>query len=142
MRNRKKLLDKVNWYKKKPQEDLHEKRNARKSKDEKTRDRSDSGSYQAKSVLFVEQTNQGKLSKRLRELMTRITPIIGFSIMIVESTGASLGSKFPQTSLWEDRECGRESCITCQHGEEQRIPCTKKSLVYETPRRISYWVVA
>ena len=64
-------------------------------------------------------------------MITRISPIIGFSIKIVERTGASLGSRFPQASLWEDQECGRESCITCHQGGEQRIPCTKKSLVYE-----------
>ena len=33
-----------------------------------------------KTVLFVEQTPMGELGKKLRELMTRLTPILGFSV--------------------------------------------------------------
>ena len=129
MRNRKRLLDKVNWYRKKPKEDLYERKHGRKSRQEDVKNKDAPGRLQAKSVLFIEQTSHGELGKRLRELMSRITPILGFSIKIVERTGASLGSKFPQTSLWDDQECGRSSCITCHQGSEQRIQCTRKSLV-------------
>ena len=52
-----------------------------------------------RSVLFVQQTRKGELSRRLRELMSRIAPIIGFNVKIVERTGSTLGSKFPQASL-------------------------------------------
>ena len=131
MRSRKKLLDKVNWYRKKPKEDLYEKKHGKKRRQEDARNKDEPERPQAKSVLFIEQTNQGELGKRLRELLTRITPILGFSIKIVERTGASLGSKFPQASLWDDQECGRSSCITCHQGGEKKVPCTRKSLVYE-----------
>ena len=131
MRSRKKLLDKVNWYRKKPKEDIYEKKHGKKRRQEDARNKDEPERPQAKSVLFIEQTNQGELGKRLRELLTRITPILGFSIKIVERTGASLGSKFPQASLWDDQECGRSSCITCHQGGEKRVPCTRKSLVYE-----------
>ena len=40
--------------------------------------------YKHKSVLFVEQTADIELAKRLRELLLRLAPIMGFSIKVVE----------------------------------------------------------
>ena len=48
--------------------------------------------------MFVEQTEQGELAKRLREMMNRIAPTLGFSVKIVERTGSTLRSKLPQTN--------------------------------------------
>ena len=42
-----------------------------------------------KSVLFVEQTREGELSRRLRDLMQRLAPIMGFSIKIVKRAGGA-----------------------------------------------------
>lgn len=131
IRSRRKLLDKVNWYKKRPKEDCYDKDNPRKRKTGSDKDRSSSGGTQAKTVLFIEQTCQGELGKRLKDLMARISPMIGFGVKMVERTGGTLGSKFPQASLWDDQECGRPECITCHQGGESRIPCTRRSLVYE-----------
>ena len=46
------------------------------------------------TVLFIEQTPMGELGRRLRELMSRLAPILGFSVKIVERTGSSLKSHF------------------------------------------------
>ena len=59
--------------------------------------------------MFVEQTREGELSKQLREVITRLAPVLGFSIKVVERTGSTIKSKFPQSSLWEGNKCGRES---------------------------------
>ena len=77
-----------------------------------------------KSVLFVEQTREGELSRRLRDLMQRLAPIMGFSIKIVERSGGAIKNRFPQAGLWEGMKCGRESCITCNQGAEFLVPCT------------------
>ena len=58
-----------------------------------------------KTVLFVEQSKNGELGRRLWKLMKRIAPILGFGVKIVERNGASLKSKFPQASLWEGAHC-------------------------------------
>ena len=63
--------------------------------------------------------------------MSRISPILGFGIKVVERSGSSLKSQFPQASLWEGAHCGRESCITCNQGADFMTPCSRKSLVYE-----------
>ena len=79
----------------------------------------------------MEQTNKGELGKRLRELMMRLAPILGFRVKIVERAGSSLKSHFPQASLWDGAPCGRVKCVTCTQGAEVLPPCTRKSLVYE-----------
>ena len=67
-----------------------------------------------RSVLFVDQTPGGELATRLRELLARIEPKIGFTAKVVERSGLSLQSQFPLTTLWEGVACGREDeCITC-----------------------------
>ena len=78
------------------------------------------------SVLFVEQTVDGELAKRLRELMIRMNETIGFSVKVVERAGSTLKSKFLQSRLWEGMQCGRNECITCNQGAEFLAPCTKK----------------
>ena len=64
-----------------------------------------------KTVLFIEQTPMGELGRRLRELMNRLAPILGFTVKIVERNGSSLKSHFPQSSLWDGAPCGRTTCI-------------------------------
>ena len=49
---------------------------------------------ETKTVLFVEHTTNGELGKRRRELIGRISPILGFGVKIVERNGSTLKSKF------------------------------------------------
>ena len=43
-----------------------------------------------KSVLYVEHTPDGELASRLRELLGRLAPTLGFEIKVVERTGTAL----------------------------------------------------
>ena len=83
-----------------------------------------------KSIVFVEQTKDGELGKRLREVIARLAPIMGFSIKVVERAGATLKSRLLQ-SIWEGAKCGHEKRITCNQDAELHIPCTRRSAVYE-----------
>ena len=83
------------------------------------------------TVLFVEQTPNGELAARLRELLLRLEPTLGFTMKIVERTGASLRSQFPLYNLWEGAACGRGECIPCAQEVEFKQPCTTNSMVYE-----------
>ena len=84
-----------------------------------------------KTVLFVENTKDGELTKRLKELMKRIGPSIGFGVKVVERTGATLRSKFPLTNLWDGAKCGRGDCVTCEQGAKVLPACSRTSVVYE-----------
>ena len=83
-----------------------------------------------KSVLFVENTEEGEFMSRMKELMKRLSPSLGFKIKIVERNGSSLRSKFPLSNLWEGTKCGRQDCTTCNQGGEKLLPCTKTSVLY------------
>ena len=133
-RLKKKLLSKTSWYKgaKKNlvgEDDKAKKRGGVSNKGANTtiRARRDT----PKTVLFVEHTAMGELARRLRELMGRLAPIMGFNVKVVERTGSSIKSLFSQSSLWDGAQCGRDACITCTQGAEMLPPCTRKSLVYE-----------
>ena len=86
----------------------------------------------ARTVQFVEQTPGGELAARMRELISRLEPMLGFGVRVAERCGKSLQSLFPLNNLWKGTKCGREDCITCeQQGAEELPDCTKKSVLYE-----------
>ena len=85
-----------------------------------------------KTVIFVEQTPRGELASKLKELMSRIAPVLGFGVKVVERAGSTLKSQFPLSTLWKGTKCGRLECITCEQRAELELPdCTKSSAVYE-----------
>ena len=122
-RHKKKLLSKYSWYKgarsrasdhyKGPKGGNKKSKGAAKGAVVKTI---------PKTVLFIEQTPMGELGRRMRELMSRLTPILGFAVKVVERNGSSLKSHFPQSSLWDGAPCGRTTCITCTQGAEVLPP--------------------
>ena len=81
--------------------------------------------------MFCEYTKNGELATSLRELMKRLEGTLGFTVKIVERTGATLKSQFPLGSLWEGAACGRTDCTTCNQGGESLPDCTRASVVYE-----------
>ena len=93
------------------------------------KDGSSTGSQ--KTVLFVEQSPEGGLARRIREVLRGMEPALGFKIKVVERTGQTLGSKFSQSALWGETQCGRTDCVTCEQGGEELPPCTKNNLLYE-----------
>ena len=138
-REREKLLGKSSWFretnKKGEQEEEDHKRlfskpggrGRRKAKIGRT-----TQGAQVRTVLFVEQTEGGELAMRLRELLSRLEPLIGFKIKVVERCGKSLQSQFPLNNLWQGAKCGREECVTCeQEGAEELPDCSKRSVLYE-----------
>ena len=134
LRMRTKLVGKTTWFKRRGgnRKDRHSgsSKSNRKKADE-TRG-SNTNSSIPKSVLFVDQTPGGELASRLKELMTRVEPTIGFTVKIVERSGLSLQSQFPLTTLWDGAACGREGeCVTCYQGAEMLPNCTKQSILYE-----------
>ena len=128
-RMKKVFLSKSSWYKGRSKVDYY---GSRKGGNRKGGEQPKREEYlEQKSVLFVEHTRDGELCRRLREVIGRMAPLLGFSIKVVERSGRTLKSCFPQSSLWEGVHCGRPQCITCNQGAEAVAPCTRKPVVYE-----------
>ena len=84
-----------------------------------------------RTVLFVEQTPQGELAKRLRGRIVELQKLLGFNIKVVERAGSTMKGKFPLNALWEGSQCPREDCVTCQQGAEFLPSCTRRNILYE-----------
>ena len=85
-RFKKKMLSKYSWYKgaRSRAADDYAGNKGRKTNGDKKWD--DQRRTEPKTVLFIEQTPMGELGKRMRELMGRLTPILGFTVKIVGAT--------------------------------------------------------
>ena len=116
MRIRKKLLGRTSWYR------SRKKTKDQKIGDENRRQKAPHGGgrkVKTRAVLFVEQTPGGELSRRIKDLIHRLEPTLGYTIKVVERTGQSVQSVFSQTAIWSGSKCGRDDCVTCnQEGEE------------------------
>ena len=116
-RMKKKLVGKSSWYRpKQKNEDDVEVMKSRPKGGRRPKKPVKETSMRTRAVLFVEQTPYGELAKRVRELLQRLEPTLGFRLKVVERTGRSLQSLFGQTNLWRGAHCGREPCITCDQG--------------------------
>lgn len=130
-RIRKKLLSKTNWYIQGKKVDHYKDDEDVKGKGKRTAKYTKT-TWENRTVLFVAYTEGGELASRLRDLMKRLAPIIGFGVRVVERTGTSLKNNFPLTTLWDGLQCGRTNeCITCYQGAERLTDCTKRSVLYE-----------
>ena len=84
------------------------------------------------SVLFVEQSKGGLLAKELRATVKRLSPMMGFTLKVVENAGRSLGAIFSNKNPWGGQRCGRYSCNPCGQGEETVEDCKKQNILYES----------
>ena len=119
-RRRKKLVGKSSWFrdqKKEGNDRLVGNENKRKpgSINKKGKE------LKTRTVIFVEFTPEGELSKRIRELMGRLEGILGYKIKVIERTGSKLKDLFPLTNLWGGRKCEREDSVTCNQGERSSL---------------------
>ena len=103
-RKRKKLLGKLEWYKKRRVGEASEVRSQAVPRREAREQE-----LPTRTVLFVEFTPQSELAKRLREALAGIEKILGFKIRVVEKTGTPLRLLFSPTTLWQGEHCGRDS---------------------------------
>ena len=58
------------------------------------------GGIKTRTVLFVEHTPGGELSKRIRETLSRLEDMMGFRIKVVERTGTQIKDLFSLTNIW------------------------------------------
>ena len=59
-----------------------------------------------RAVMFIDQTPQGELARRVRDQLQKLEMTLGFRIKVMEKTGRSLQGIFNQTQLWQGLQCG------------------------------------
>ena len=87
---------------------------------------------QPKSVLFVPNSNEGLLLKKLQDKEAQISRLCGYGITLVESSGVPLSRSFSLDL--SDGRCHRADCDVClKHTSKGSSKCKKKSVVYAMP---------
>ena len=84
------------------------------------------------SVLFVDNTKNGTLQKRLQEEEKRLGGMTNYRVRVVESAGMALSRLLPSTNPWGPGDCGREDCALCGQQDEVRQDCRKRNILYQS----------
>jgi hypothetical protein len=86
------------------------------------------------SVMFIENTPFGELTRRLQECEDRLGTITGRRVRMVEMAGSQLSQLLPNTNPWAGGQCGRNNCHTCTQGgnSKQKEDCFRRNILYES----------
>ena len=85
-----------------------------------------------RSVIFVDNTAGGELARRFQKTEEEAGIVTGYRIRITESVGTPLGMLLPSTNPWGLQDCTRSDCVTCNQGDEKRIDCRRRNILYES----------
>ena len=70
-------------------------------------------------------------TRRLEEAEAELGDATGYSVKIAESAGSPLGMLLPSTNPWGPPNCTRQECVPCGQGDESRLDCRKRNILYE-----------
>ena len=85
-----------------------------------------------RSVMFIDNTAGGKLVKRMQNVELEVGETTDLRVRMAEAAGTPLSMLLPSTNLWGPSDCGRDDCVTCGQGDERRIDCRKRNILYES----------
>merc|ERR1712081_158871 len=80
--------------------------------------------------MFVSQTHNGILAKRLQKVVNNISKLTGERIEIVERSGTSVKKHLIKSKPWAGRPCGRDKCLSCLNSDKPQN-CFAKGVVYD-----------
>ena len=126
-RRRKKLLGKSNWFKNKNQREKYT--FPRKQETEK-KSKLKSEEIETVTVMFVSQTPNGELAKRLQQAENKIAKFTGERVRICERGGKTIREILHKSNPWSGGPCGRRNCLPCINGDGKQ-DCFVKNCVYD-----------
>lgn len=126
-RMRKKLLGKSTWFLKKEKE-LKESSSMTSSKKNKISSEEELPNFS--TVMFVSQTPNGMLAKRLQKVENSISKLTGERIKIVERSGTTIKKLLIKSNPWAGGLCGRDKCLSCLYNDKPQN-CFAKGVVYD-----------
>ena len=84
------------------------------------------------TTMFVDQTCNGELARRLQAAEDRLSRITGYRIKMTETCRSQLCRLLPCTNPWKGADCAREDCFTCNQGGDKLEDCKKRNILYES----------
>ena len=85
-----------------------------------------------RSVIFLDNTPGGELSRRFQEAEAEAGKMSGYRVRIAEAAGTPLSILLPSTNPWGPSDCERLDCVTCKQEDENRINCRQRNILYES----------
>ena len=64
-----------------------------------------------RSVMFLDNTGGGELTRRLQEAEIELGRATGYRVRMAESAGSPLGMLLPSTNPWGPSDCTRQNCV-------------------------------
>ena len=127
-RRRKKLVGKSSWFKSSPKQKARAERPGKR----KAEDVGDKP-LSPVAVLFVPQTPQGALAKKLTQQEVWLTQLSQEKIKVVERSGCTIRQLLIRSNPWGQGHCGRPEgeCPPCDTGDGKQR-CQQRSVLYET----------
>ena len=113
-RIRKKHLGKSKWFRKRKDKKVYQGAHGQGRGAHQGRDMG--GDMRVRTIVFVEQSPNGELARRMKERLRSMEETHGFRVKVVERVGQQLGSKFLLSTLWDGTKCGRSDCVICEQG--------------------------
>ena len=83
-------------------------------------------------MIFVENTANGELAKRLQKVEDEMAKTTGFRIRVTEMAGSQLRRILPNTNPWHGRDCGRYRCVSCAQGTDKLEDCKRRNILYKS----------
>ena len=88
---------------------------------------------QPSTVLFVEYSKGGSLQKTIREVIERLSGMMGFTMRVTERGGIPLSTLLSNKNVgWGRRDCTRLDCKVCSQTGEKREHCKRRNVLYES----------
>ena len=82
--------------------------------------------------MFLDNTANGELVRRMNTGEEELGEATNLRVRMAESAGTPLGILLTRSNPWGPGDCGREDCVTCGQGDEKRIDCKKRNVLYES----------
>ena len=84
------------------------------------------------ATMFVDNTVNGELARRLQAAEDRLSRMTGYRIKMIETCGSQLCTLLPYTNPWSGSDCNRRDCYTCGQGGDKLEDCKKRNILYES----------
>ena len=89
-----------------------------------------------KAVIFVQYTKNSELAGEIKKVIQELRPWTHINLKVVERCGLKLQDLLCKSNPWDNVDCGRLDCFTCDSSAKEEKPqyknCHQRSVVYET----------
>ena len=85
-----------------------------------------------RSVMFLDNTANAELIRRMQKVEEDIGEKTNWRVRMTEAAGTPLSILLTSNNPWGEEDCQRDDCIPCSQGDERRMNCRRRNIMYES----------